>query len=114
MCAMVAAPTTKSALSGIHTHANHKWQRSKSLSWVEAVYGGFGMIQDTYTMMEGSNISSEQWTTCVIILLLKATHGQWAIGVSRCTIESIAADGDRGPASPGMGDLLEEDHIWQK
>jgi hypothetical protein len=42
---MVAAPTTKSALSGIHTHANHKWQRSKSLSLVEAIFGGFGMMQ---------------------------------------------------------------------
>jgi hypothetical protein len=52
------------------------------------------MIQDTCTMMEGSSISSKQWTTCVIILLLEATHSQWAIGVSRCTIGSIATDGD--------------------
>jgi hypothetical protein len=34
-------------------------------------------IQETYTTMEGSNLSPAQWTVGVITKLLEATHGQW-------------------------------------
>jgi hypothetical protein len=34
-------------------------------------------IQETYTTMEGSNLSPTQWTIGVITKLLEATHGQW-------------------------------------
>jgi hypothetical protein len=34
-------------------------------------------IQETYTTMEGSNLSPPQWTVGVITKLLEATHGQW-------------------------------------
>ncbi len=34
-------------------------------------------IQSTYSAIEGSNISPEQWTVGVIIKLMETTHGQW-------------------------------------
>ncbi len=34
-------------------------------------------IQTTYSAIEGSNVSPEQWTIGVIIKLLETTHGQW-------------------------------------
>ncbi len=34
-------------------------------------------IQATYTSIEGSRVTPEQWTTGVVIKLLEATHGQW-------------------------------------
>jgi hypothetical protein len=39
-------------------------------------------IQETYTTIEGSNLSPAQWTVVVIIKLLEVTHGQW---LYRCT-----------------------------
>ena len=33
--------------------------------------------QTTYSAIDGSNVSSEQWTTGVVVKLLEATHGQW-------------------------------------
>ncbi len=34
-------------------------------------------IQESYTTMDGSNLSPKQWTVGVVTKLLKATHGQW-------------------------------------
>jgi hypothetical protein len=39
-------------------------------------------IQETYTTMEGSNLSPAQGMVRVITKLLEATHGQW---LYRCT-----------------------------
>jgi hypothetical protein len=39
-------------------------------------------IQESYTTMEGSNLSPAQWMVRVITKLLEATHGQW---LYRCT-----------------------------
>jgi len=38
---------------------------------------GLQEIQSTYSMIEGSNISPEQWMVGVIIKLMETTHGQW-------------------------------------
>ncbi len=38
---------------------------------------GLREIQSTYSAVNGSNVSPEQWTTGVVIKLLKATLGQW-------------------------------------
>jgi hypothetical protein len=38
---------------------------------------GMRNIQETYTQVEGSNITSIQWTQGLIIKLLEATHSQW-------------------------------------
>ncbi len=38
---------------------------------------GLREIQSTYSAIEGSNISPEQWTVGVIIKLMETTHGQW-------------------------------------
>ncbi len=37
---------------------------------------GMRNIQETYTQVKGSNITSIQWTQGLIIKLLEATHGQ--------------------------------------
>jgi hypothetical protein len=34
-------------------------------------------IQTAYTVIAGSRVMPEQWTTGVVIKLLEATHGQW-------------------------------------
>jgi hypothetical protein len=34
-------------------------------------------IQEMFTVIEGSWLTPEQWTTGVVIKLLEATHGQW-------------------------------------
>jgi hypothetical protein len=34
-------------------------------------------IQTTYSVVDGSNVSPEQWPTGVVIKLLETTHGQW-------------------------------------
>ncbi len=34
-------------------------------------------IQTTYSAVEGSNVSPEQWTVSVVTKLLEMTHGQW-------------------------------------
>jgi hypothetical protein len=34
-------------------------------------------IQATYSEIEGSNVTPEQWTIGVVIKLLETTHGQW-------------------------------------
>jgi hypothetical protein len=34
-------------------------------------------IQTTYSTVEGSNVSPEQWTVGVVTKLLETTHGQW-------------------------------------
>ena len=38
---------------------------------------GLREIQSTYSVIEGSNISPEQWMVGVIIKLMETTHGQW-------------------------------------
>ena len=38
---------------------------------------GLQEIQSTYSAIEGSNISPEQWTVGVIIKLMETTHCQW-------------------------------------
>jgi hypothetical protein len=38
---------------------------------------GLREIQSTYTAVNGSNVSPEQWTMGVITKLLEAAHGQW-------------------------------------
>jgi hypothetical protein len=38
---------------------------------------GLREIQETYLVIEGSNVSPEQWTTGLVTRLLEATHGQW-------------------------------------
>jgi hypothetical protein len=34
-------------------------------------------IQETYSSVEGSKILSCQWAQCLVVKLLKTTHGQW-------------------------------------
>jgi hypothetical protein len=34
-------------------------------------------IQETYTIMNGSNLSPQKWAVGVVTKLLEATHGQW-------------------------------------
>ena len=34
-------------------------------------------LQTTYTVVTGSRVMPEQWTTGVVIKLLEVTHGQW-------------------------------------
>jgi hypothetical protein len=38
---------------------------------------GLREIQSTYSAVNGSNASLEQWTTGVVTKLLEATHGNW-------------------------------------
>ncbi len=38
---------------------------------------GLREIQTTYSAVDESNVSPEQWTTGVVVKLLEATHGQW-------------------------------------
>jgi hypothetical protein len=38
---------------------------------------GLREIQETYLVIEGSNVSPEQWTMGLVTRLLEATHGQW-------------------------------------
>jgi hypothetical protein len=38
---------------------------------------GLQEIQTTYSVVKGSDVSPEQWTTGVVIKLLETTHGQW-------------------------------------
>ena len=38
---------------------------------------GIREIQTAYTVVEGSSVTPEQWTTGVVTKLLEATHGQW-------------------------------------
>ncbi len=51
------------------------------IGWRQLMEGmvskGFREIQSTYSAIEGSNISPEQWTVGVIIKLMEITHGQW-------------------------------------
>ncbi len=35
------------------------------------------IVQETYTLVEGSNITPEEWTSRLIIKLMEITHGQW-------------------------------------
>jgi hypothetical protein len=80
---------------------------------------GMRNIQKTYTQVEGSNITSIQWTQGLIIKLLEATHGQW---LYRCVKIHDRVSGTRTTAHKeeiqlaieaqqemGMEDLLEED-----
>ena len=38
---------------------------------------GIREIQTAYSIVEGSSVTPEQWTTGVVTKLLEATHGQW-------------------------------------
>jgi hypothetical protein len=38
---------------------------------------GLREIQETYSVIKGSNVSLEQWTTGLVTRLLEATQGQW-------------------------------------
>jgi len=38
---------------------------------------GLRGLQETYTTVNGFNVTGEQWATGVIIKLLETTHGQW-------------------------------------
>jgi hypothetical protein len=38
---------------------------------------GLREIQTTYSVINESNVSPEQWTIGVVIKLLETTHGQW-------------------------------------
>jgi hypothetical protein len=80
---------------------------------------GMRNIQEMYTQVEGSNITSVQWAQCLIIKLLEATHGQW---LYRCVQVHDRVSGTRATARKeeiqlaieahqemGMEDLLEED-----
>jgi hypothetical protein len=51
------------------------------ISWQRFMEGMVTMdlreIQTTYSAIEGSNVSHDQWTIGVIIKLPETTHGQW-------------------------------------
>ena len=49
------------------------WQRIME----RMVSKGVRDIQTTYSAIDGSNVSPEQWTTGGVVKLLEATHGQW-------------------------------------
>jgi hypothetical protein len=83
------------------------------------VYKGMRNNQETYTQVEGSNITSIQWTQGLTINFLEATHGWW---LYRCVQIHDRVSGMRATArneeiqlaieaqqEMGMEDLLEED-----
>jgi hypothetical protein len=76
-------------------------------------------FQETYTTIEGSNLSPAQWTVGVITKLLEATHGQW---LYQCTQIHDRLNGTNATLRKeelqreiesqqemGMGGLMEED-----
>ena len=56
-------------------------EEQDAIGWMRFTEGmicqGLRGLQETYTAVEGSNVTREQWATGVIINLLEATHGQW-------------------------------------
>jgi hypothetical protein len=66
---------------GMDCHFIKMGDEQDAMGWRRFMEGmvcrGLRRIQEEYTIMDGSNLASEQWAVGLITKLLEATHGQW-------------------------------------
>jgi hypothetical protein len=73
--------TMSEVCRGMDYHYTKMADEQDAIRWSRFMEGmvcrSIRRIQESYTTMDGSNLTPEQWTVGVITKLLKETHGQW-------------------------------------
>ncbi len=75
------ALTMSEICQGMDTRCRRMARDQDEIGWQRFMEGmvmiGLHDIQTSYSVVNGSNVTPEQWTTGVVIKLLETTHSQW-------------------------------------